>query len=61
MTPSTPKRRRCAVCRKCATASFLCGPCIRSLDAATKMDGSLAAVIEWAAQRARYFSGRGRS
>jgi hypothetical protein len=50
-------RPPCVVCvKRRATGSGLCDQCMRSLASYEGDDGSVAAVIRWAAERARHFS-----
>lgn len=47
--------RRCEVCQA-RSSGMLCDACSKSFDRSTESDdGSIMAVIIWAARRARYF------
>lgn len=52
------KRTRCLVCREPCASLLLCPPCRRSFNALRLKDESPAALIYWAANRARLLATR---
>jgi hypothetical protein len=54
-------RPMCTICKqreKRSTLGMFCAQCARSYDKVAKVSGDIAIVIEWAANRARWFEHR---